>query len=611
MIEMRRGGRPRSAPGRLATRAAWGLLGAQALLFPWPAHAHADEPAINYLLPHAHGSCLGWRPLLLGLHVGSDALTALAYYSIPVALLVFVRRRRDLQFSWMFVLFSLFILACGTTHVMAIWTLWEPAYLSSGIIKAATAVLSVFTAVILWPLIPKALALPGPAQWEVVNQELRNEVAERREAEAEVRRLNAELEQRVAERTAELEAANRKLDEANRELREKEARIRRLFESDIIGIIFWDLQGGITDANDAFLSMVGFSREELLSGKVLWTQLTPPEHRPADALATEELRTTGSFRPFEKEYLRRDGSRVPVLVGGSFFEGSRDKGVAFVLDLTEHRRAEGALQTAREELVRQEKLAILGQLSGSVGHELRNPLGVMSNAVYFLKMVFTDADETTKEYLGIIEHEIANSLRIITDLLDFARTKPPQKAPVAAAELVRQSLGKCAVPPNVAVSVELPEALPTVSVDPLQIGQVLVNFITNAVQAMPGGGALEIAARRVRGTGNEERGVEAHNLAPRTSNLDPRPSILAPDGDFVEISVTDTGEGIPPENLKKLFQPLFTTKPKGIGLGLVVCKNLVTANGGRIAVASEVGKGTTFAVVLPVKSDADEATREV
>ena len=229
------------------------------------------------------------------------------------------------------------------------------------------------------------------------------------------------------------------------------------------------------------------------------------------------------------------------------------------------------LLDAQEDLVRKEKLAILGQLSGSVGHELRNPLGVMSNAVYFLKLVLPDADETTKEYLEIIKHEIDNSLRIITDLLDFARTRPPQWQLVTAEELVRQSLDRCSIPDNVTVTVDIPEALPRLNADPQQMGQVLTNFITNGVQSMKNGGPLSVSA-------------------------------LLVDNDFVAISVADAGEGITPENMKKLFHPLFTTKVKGIGLGLVVCKNLVEANGGWIDVASEPWKGAKFTVTLPVET---------
>ena len=244
-------------------------------------------------------------------------------------------------------------------------------------------------------------------------------------------------------------------------------------------------------------------------------------------------------------------------------------------EIAERKQAEEALRRVQEDLVRQEKLSILGQMSGSVGHELRNPLGVMSNAVYFLKAVHADADETTKEYLDIIGAEIANSQRIITDLLDFARTSPPRRVAVTAGELVRQSLKRCSIPENVTVevAVEVPDELSMLNVDPLQMGQVLTNFISNGVQAMPNGGSLQLAARLV--SGND-----------------------------MEISVTDTGEGITPGNRKKLFQPLFTTKPKGIGLGLVVCKNLAEANGGRIEVESEPGKGTTFAVLFPVEGGA-------
>ena len=170
------------------------------------------------------------------------------------------------------------------------------------------------------------------------------------------------------------------------------------------------------------------------------------------------------------------------------------------------------LMAAQEELVRKEKLSILGQLSGRVGHELRNPLGVMSNAVYFLKMVLTEADETVQDYLGIIESEIGNSLRIITDLLDFARTRPPRTAEVTIRELTEKSLRRCAIPEDIDLQSEIPDNLPRLRVDPLQIEQVLINFLTNAVQAMPEGGALRVAAylkSRESGSGNRE----AENLS--------------------------------------------------------------------------------------------------
>ena len=275
------------------------------------------------------------------------------------------------------------------------------------------------------------------------------------------------------------------------------------------------------------------------------------------------------------------------------FEDSLGKVVVSLLDVTEHRKAEEALALAREDQIRREKLSILGQLAGTVGHELRNPLGVMNNAVYFLKMVLTEADETTREYLGIIQKEIDNSQRIITDLLDFTRTRTPLVQEVGARELVSECAGRCVFPENVTLQIDIPDDLPIVRVDPQQMGQVLQNLIMNGIEAMPYGGELRIGAGRVRGTGLEGQGIADKNFEPRTSGLDP-------DGDFVEISVADTGVGITAEGMKRLFQPLFTTKAKGTGLGLTVCKNLTEANGGRIEVASEEGKGTCFTVQLPV-----------
>jgi signal transduction histidine kinase/ActR/RegA family two-component response regulator len=158
-----------------------------------------------------HGMCYLWQPGVLGLHVVSDALITLAYFSIPFTLVYFVRKRKDLQFHWMFLCFAVFIVACGTTHVMEIWVIWHPTYWLSGGIKALTAVASVPTAVLLVRLIPQALLLPSPSTLRVANAELEREIADRRRAETEIRLINEQLEQRVVERTRELEASNRVL----------------------------------------------------------------------------------------------------------------------------------------------------------------------------------------------------------------------------------------------------------------------------------------------------------------------------------------------------------------------------------------------------------------
>ncbi len=163
----------------------------------------------SQFIPHGH--CYLWKPGLVGLHIASDALIALAYYSIPVMLVYLVYKRRDVPFHWMFLMFGAFIIACGTTHVMEIWTLWHPTYWLSGFIKVITAIISLYTASELVPLLPKILALPSPTQLKAANLALEKEITERKQAEQHIRTLNAELEQRVNERTAALRHSNEEL----------------------------------------------------------------------------------------------------------------------------------------------------------------------------------------------------------------------------------------------------------------------------------------------------------------------------------------------------------------------------------------------------------------
>jgi PAS domain S-box-containing protein len=236
-------------------------------------------------------------------------------------------------------------------------------------------------------------------------------------------------------------------------------------------------------------------------------------------------------------------------------------------------RARELLET-QEKLVQQERLATLGQVAGSVGHELRNPLGVISNAVYYLKMIQPDAGGPVREYLDMIEKETRNSSKIITDLLDFARVKSLAQEPVSVADVVRQTLARYPVSVSVQVELAIPADLPPVFADPQHVLQVLGNLVLNACQAMPEGGRLVIRAE--------------------SSEVDGKSS--------VGISVMDNGLGIPPGNMSKLFEPLFTTRTSGIGLGLAVSQKLAEANGGRIEVQSEVGQGSTFTLYLPVDS---------
>lgn len=216
-----------------------------------------------------HGHCYLWKPELVWLHIVSDSLIALAYYSIPVMLVYLVHKRRDVPFHWMFLMFGAFIVACGTTHLMEVWTLWHPTYWLSGSIKIITAIVSLYTASELAPILPKVLALPSPAQLQAANLALEKEITERKWAESQIRTLNAELEQRVSERTAALRRSNEELateiverKRVESALRESEQRYR--FLADAMPQIIWTAQpgGGLDYYNQRWYDYTGMTFEQ-------------------------------------------------------------------------------------------------------------------------------------------------------------------------------------------------------------------------------------------------------------------------------------------------------------------------------------------------------------
>jgi signal transduction histidine kinase len=237
-------------------------------------------------------------------------------------------------------------------------------------------------------------------------------------------------------------------------------------------------------------------------------------------------------------------------------------------DITERREAEEALR--KIEKARQEKLVMLGQLAGGVGHELSNPLGAIKNATYFLKMALEETEPEIKETLDVLDKEINTSEVIINSLLGFARPKLPLFQKVNVNILIQEILTRTEVPENIKINRNLNENLPTISGDPDQISHVFRNIILNAVQAMGDGGQLTIKTNVLK-------------------------------SESVSVSIKDTGIGISKENMKNLFEPLFTTKAKGIGLGLAISIIMVENHGGTIKAESELGKGSIFAIELPIK----------
>ncbi|MBV8350841.1 MAG: PAS domain S-box protein, partial [Verrucomicrobia bacterium] len=235
-----------------------------------------------------------------------------------------------------------------------------------------------------------------------------------------------------------------------RDLEEREAKIRRLVDANIVGIFIWNLDGKIIGANEAFLHMVGYSRDDLASGRVRWTDLTPADWRDRDERAMVEVKATGTVQPYQKEYIRKDGSRVPVLLGAAFFERSENEGVAFVLDLSERKRSEEALrrreeawQKAQAELAHVSRVATMGELTASIAHEINQPLGaIANNAQAGLRFLATGSENLhdVKEALSDILKGADRVNGIVVRMRAMAKKAPPEMAQLNFKDIVADVL---------------------------------------------------------------------------------------------------------------------------------------------------------------------------
>jgi PAS domain S-box-containing protein len=377
-------------------------------------------------------------------------------------------------------------------------------------------------------------------------------------------------------------------------LREREFE-KSLVETAQAIILILDTEGRIVRFNPYMEEISGYRLDEVVGKEWFATFLPERERKRIRSVfetAVQDVKVKGVINPI----ITKDGRARMIEWADTTLkdaEGDIIGVLAVGKDITEHYEADEALKEyserleqmveertkdlgeVQERLIRQQKLAALGQMAGGVAHELRNPLSVISNAVYFLESNLIHPDGKVSEYLGIINAELYNAEKIITDLLDFSKVTEPNRKAVAANEIIRNVLGKYPAPREITISIQLPENLPQLYVDPHQIEQVFGNLFTNAYQAM--------APDLMRSRGNE--------------------GILTVEGRATEgevlLEVRDSGCGIPEASMERIFLPLFTTKPKGIGLGLVVSKNLIEANGGRIDVESVQDEGSTFTVVLP------------
>src|SRR5215831_8890739 len=481
-----------------------------------------------------------------------------------------------------------------------------------------------------------------------------------------------------------------------RNLADREARIRRLFDANIVGIFVWELEGRILEANDAFLAMVGYDREDLVASRLRWTDLTPPEWRDRDERLIPELARSGTLQPFEKEYFRKDGSRVPVLIGVAAFEENGNQGVAFVLDLTERKRAEDlsrqvfentpdavaivgrdyrhqkvnpvaeqrwkvpaekfvgmhiaeiggrelfeqvkphldrcfagehvsdaawftsrvgrvyrsvtysplrlgserveaalvisrdltehmlaieALRESQEALARANRATTLGMLGASIVHEVNQPLGAIAASaaagLRWLSAQPPDLDKARRSLERIV-NDSRRASAVVGRLRALVKRQEPRKDRVDLNEAILEVLALTddAVRRNdILVETSLAADLPTVEGDRIQIQQIVLNLVVNAIEAMS---AVD-GRRRQLAIGSARE-----------------------DANAVRVEVCDSGPGVDPSHADRLFEAFYTTKAEGMGMGLCISRAIIEAHGGRLWVGPNGSRGATFCFSLPV-----------
>jgi PAS domain S-box-containing protein len=401
-----------------------------------------------------------------------------------------------------------------------------------------------------------------------------------------------------------------------RGLEEREAKIRRLVEANIIGIFMWNLEGEIIEANEAFLDILRFSRADLISGRVRWTDLTPAEWRDRDEHAVAEIRATGTLQPFQKEYLRKDGSRVPVMIGGAIFEGRKNEGVAFVLDLSqqkraeeERKRAEDALQEAQTELAHVTRVAALGELTASIAHEINQPLGaVVNNASACLRWLTADNLEEARQSASLVIADGHRAGEIISRIRALAKKTPPQKDWLDINETISEVIAmvRSGVQRNrIFLQTELASDLPLILGDRIQLQQVILNLLINAIEAISevSEGSRELWVNSKRFTEIPAQGTSALQTGESEEDEFAARTLTEAERTYVLIAVRNSGPGLDPKGLDRLFDAFYTTKPQGLGMGLAISRSIIEAQGGRLWAKNHVPRGAVFQFTLPLREE--------
>lgn len=361
-------------------------------------------------------------------------------------------------------------------------------------------------------------------------------------------------------------------------------RYQNLFEQSSTPIFIIDPETGIClNANLAAEDLTGYKLEELIE-MTLFDFCNANDHHKLVA-DMKALSNGGASIEQEIEIAHKDGHKRIIAQSNKILTyGGQHVIQSIMRDVTELKTSAQKEKDLQQQLLRSERLSSIGRLAASVAHELKNPLGAIRNAVYYIRTALVktpimEQDPHLKDIIKLVEEEVDSAVVIIGELLDFSRVVQIVPRRTQVNELLEKIPHVVTIPENVKVVWDLDVTLPSAMVDPQRLSQVFSNLVANAMHAMAKGGELTLKSQyTVESTGNGELNKE-----------------------FVVISIQDTGSGIEPAHLAKIFEPLFTTKARGTGLGLAISSNIVEKHGGAIHVTSQVGKGTCFTVKLPMQ----------